>query len=96
MPALTRAALGIPMALPNLLRRTVARLALEAIGMLAARRLDAGVGVRVAVALANLFRRTFVRCALEFLRLLTTRSLDTGVFRDFTAAPAGAGKPPPG
>jgi hypothetical protein len=44
------------MALANLLGRTVARLALEAFGMLATRRFDAGVGVHVAVTLSDLLR----------------------------------------
>jgi len=49
-------ALGVAVALANLLRRAVARFAIEAFGMLAARRLDAGVGVRIAVTLADLLR----------------------------------------
>jgi hypothetical protein len=44
------------MALADLLGRALTRLALQAFRMLAARRLDAGVGVHVAVTLANLLR----------------------------------------
>jgi len=59
----------VAVALTNLLWRTVARLALQAFGMLAAGRLDAGVGICVPVTLANLLRRAFLGLSGQVFRL---------------------------
>ena len=58
------------MALANLFGGAVTRLSLEPLGVLAARRLDAGVGLHVAVALANLLGRAVLGFADQVLRLL--------------------------
>jgi hypothetical protein len=47
----------IAMTLANLLRRALARLALEAFRMFTTRRLDAGMSLDIAVATANLLGR---------------------------------------